>query len=44
MYGIGAMGDAGAELVLDILMKEVDTTLAQIGCKDITELSDSYIW
>ena len=44
MYGLGAMGDAGAELVLELLMKEVDTTLAQIGCKDITQLNDSYIW
>jgi isopentenyl diphosphate isomerase/L-lactate dehydrogenase-like FMN-dependent dehydrogenase len=44
MFGLGALGEPGAEYVLDLMMNEVDKTLAQIGCKDIEELNSSYIW
>ena len=44
MFGIGALGKEGAEHVLNLMMTEVDKILAQIGCKNITELDDNYIW
>ena len=44
MFGLGAMGEPGAEYVLDLITAEVDKTLAQIGCKDIAELNNNYIW
>jgi isopentenyl diphosphate isomerase/L-lactate dehydrogenase-like FMN-dependent dehydrogenase len=44
MFGIGALGEQGAEFVLDLMVNEVDKVLAQIGCKDIMELDQEYIW
>jgi (S)-mandelate dehydrogenase len=44
MYGIGALNEPGARFVLDLIVNELDKTLAQIGCKDIIELDSGYIW
>ena len=44
MFGIGALDEQGAEFVLDLMVNEVDKVLAQIGCKDIMELDQEFIW
>lgn len=44
MYGIGALNGPGAEFVLNLMVNEVDKTLAQIGCKNIQDLDPGYIW
>jgi (S)-mandelate dehydrogenase len=44
VYGVGALGKAGGEHVLDLMTQEVDQTLTQIGCKDINALGPDYIW
>jgi (S)-mandelate dehydrogenase len=43
LYGLAAAGDAGVVDVLRILRKEIDVTLAQIGCTSIPELSSEYL-
>jgi len=44
MFGLGALGESGAEFVLDNFVNEVDKTLAQIGCDDISKLNSENIW
>jgi (S)-mandelate dehydrogenase len=44
LYGLAAGGERGVADVLDILRAEIDTTLAQIGCAGIDELSQDFIW
>jgi isopentenyl diphosphate isomerase/L-lactate dehydrogenase-like FMN-dependent dehydrogenase len=44
MFGIGALNELGAEFVLNLMVNEVDKTLAQIGCKNIEDLDPEYIW
>jgi len=44
VFGVGALGAAGGEHVLDLFIDEVDRTLAQIGCKAISELGPDYLW
>ena len=44
VFGVGALGEPGAEHVLDILVDEVDRTLTQLGCTDITQLGPDYLW
>jgi len=43
VFGVGALGEKGGNHVLDIMVKEVDQTLAQIGCDNILNLNESYI-
>ena len=43
VFGVGALGEKGGNHVLDIMVKEVDQTLAQIGCDNILNLDESYI-
>ena len=43
VFGVGALGEKGGSHVLDIMVKEVDQTLAQIGCDNILKLDESYI-
>jgi L-lactate dehydrogenase (cytochrome) len=43
VFGVGALGEKGGSHVLDIMVKEVDQTLAQIGCNNILKLDESYI-
>lgn len=37
-YGLGAMGEAGVLVALDILRKELDTTMALCGLRDIKDV------
>jgi L-lactate dehydrogenase (cytochrome) len=37
-YGVSALGERGVELAIDILVKEIDRTLALIGRPTIAEL------
>jgi L-lactate dehydrogenase (cytochrome) len=36
--GLGAMGEAGVTKALDVIHKELDTTMALCGRRDITKL------
>ncbi|MCU0910090.1 MAG: alpha-hydroxy-acid oxidizing protein [Rhodobacteraceae bacterium] len=38
VYGLGAMGQQGVEIALDVIRKELDTTMALCGRKHVTEL------
>ena len=38
VYAVGAGGEAGVLRCLEILEKEIDTTIALLGCADINEL------
>ncbi len=38
LYGLGAMGEAGVRLALQIIAKELDTTMALCGEKDVKKL------
>jgi isopentenyl diphosphate isomerase/L-lactate dehydrogenase-like FMN-dependent dehydrogenase len=44
VFGVGALGESGGEHALDIITNEIDITLAQIGCHDITKINSSYIY
>ena len=44
VYGSGAGGADGAARAYDILVDEIDRTLAQIGCPDLRNLSDANLW
>jgi (S)-mandelate dehydrogenase len=44
LYGLAADGERGVEAVLSMLKSEIDTTLAQIGCPDIGQLSRDFLW
>lgn len=39
VYGLGAMGQPGVEKALEVIHKELDTTMALIGHRDINNLS-----
>ncbi|MEJ8571177.1 alpha-hydroxy acid oxidase [Microbaculum marinum] len=39
VFGLGAMGQAGVKLALDIIARELDTTMALCGEKRVTDLS-----
>ncbi|KAA6204790.1 MAG: mandelate dehydrogenase [Candidatus Tokpelaia sp.] len=43
LYGLAARGRAGAADVLQILCREIDNILAQIGCTSIADLSPDYL-
>ncbi|MBV8623615.1 MAG: alpha-hydroxy-acid oxidizing protein [Herbaspirillum sp.] len=43
LYGLAARGQEGVLEVLNLLKSEIDTTLAQIGCADINDLSRDYL-
>lgn len=43
LYGVAADGLAGASRALDILMQEIDLTLAQLGCADLATLTGEYL-
>ena len=38
VYGLGAMGQEGVELALNIIAKELDTTMALCGERKVTDL------
>ena len=39
LYGLGALGELGVTLSLDIIRRELDTTLALCGLRDIQDVS-----
>lgn len=43
LYGLAAAGETGARHVLTLLIEEMDCTLAQIGCRSISELSPEHL-
>lgn len=38
LYGVAAAGEAGAQRALEIILQEVDRTLAQLGCTSVNQL------
>lgn len=44
LYGVAAGGQAGAARALDIVRKEVDMVMAQIGCARFEDLHAGYLW
>ena len=43
LYGLGAMGQEGVSLALNIIRKELDTTMALCGKRDINEIDRSIL-
>ncbi|WP_375765646.1 alpha-hydroxy-acid oxidizing protein [Archangium gephyra] len=43
LYGLAAGGQAGVERVLEILRKEISSTLALLGCPRLEQLDASYL-
>jgi (S)-mandelate dehydrogenase len=43
LYGLAARGEAGVSHVLELLFAEIDRTLAQIGCRAVSQLSTDYL-
>ncbi len=43
VYGLAAGGQAGVEKVIDLLTREIDTTLALLGCPSIDALDDTWL-
>jgi isopentenyl diphosphate isomerase/L-lactate dehydrogenase-like FMN-dependent dehydrogenase len=44
LYGAAAAGEAGVTLALELLRKELDTTLGLIGCPSVRNLDRSFLW
>jgi L-lactate dehydrogenase (cytochrome)/(S)-mandelate dehydrogenase len=44
LFGVAAGGQAGARRALDIIAKEVDMVMAQIGCREFKTLDPGYLW
>ncbi|MEZ5659946.1 MAG: alpha-hydroxy acid oxidase [Burkholderiaceae bacterium] len=44
LYGLGAMGEAGVTRCLEILYKELDTSMAFCGRTDIRQVDRSILW
>jgi L-lactate dehydrogenase (cytochrome) len=42
-YGLGAMGEAGVTLALDIIQRELDVTMALCGLRDVREANPSIL-
>ncbi len=43
LWGLSVGGQAGVEHILEILRKEMETTLALLGCQDVDNLNASHI-
>src|SRR5581483_10837713 len=43
MWANAAAGGAGVSCVFDIFRREIDATLAVLGCTSVTELDESYV-
>jgi L-lactate dehydrogenase (cytochrome) len=43
LYGVQALGGEGVTLALDIIRKELDTTMALCGCRDILQVDRAII-
>ena len=44
LYGVAVAGQAGAAHALQIMRREIDQVLAQIGCRDFNALDAGYLW
>lgn len=44
LFGAAAAGEAGIARTLEIVRKEIDMVLAQIGCKAFDELGPGFLW
>ncbi|CAN7697907.1 alpha-hydroxy acid oxidase [Pseudorhodoferax sp. LjRoot39] len=44
LYGVAAAGEAGALHALQIMRREIDAVLAQIGCARFEALDAGYLW
>ncbi|MFK4654270.1 (S)-mandelate dehydrogenase [Bradyrhizobium japonicum] len=44
LYGAAAGGAAGVSRAIEIMRKEIDVVMAQIGCSSIKELGPHYLW
>lgn len=44
LFGVAAGGQAGARRALDIIAKEIDMVMAQIGCREFQALEPGYLW
>ena len=42
-YGLGAMGEAGVQLALELIEKELDVTLALCGLRDVKDASPAIL-
>ena len=42
-YGLGAMGEAGVTRALDIILRELDVTMALCGLRDVSEASPAIL-
>jgi L-lactate dehydrogenase (cytochrome) len=43
VYGLGAGGQAGCEMAIEILLKELDRNLGLLGCPNLAELDRSFL-
>ncbi|RYE43541.1 MAG: alpha-hydroxy-acid oxidizing protein [Hyphomicrobiales bacterium] len=43
VYPLMAAGEAGVKRVLDLFMREIDDTLASLGCASVQQLNPSYV-
>jgi len=43
LYGLGAFGEEGVEKVLQIIHKELDTTMALCGYRDIKDVNTNIL-
>jgi L-lactate dehydrogenase (cytochrome) len=43
VYGLAAGGQAGCEMAIEILLKELDRNLGLLGCPNLAELDRSYL-
>ena len=44
LYGLGAMGEAGVRLALEIMSRELQVTQALTGCNDIRSASRAMLY
>jgi (S)-mandelate dehydrogenase len=44
LFGAAAAGEAGIARALQIMRSEIDTVMAQIGCRAFDELHAGYLW
>lgn len=44
LYGLGALGEEGVKLALEIIQKEMDTTMAFCGEREVTAMNRSHLY
>jgi L-lactate dehydrogenase (cytochrome) len=44
LYGLGALGEEGVKLALEIIRKEMDITMAFCGEREITAMNRSHLF